>query len=205
MSDTADTDATTDKPPCKRGRAKGHPKTGGRKKGTPNKNRWSTVERINRLADPIGMLCKLANGERMPAASKPGERKKQWWFPTPEQQINAWNTLARKTVPDQKAIEYTGDTSVQITGIERIIVRPGSEAAGNLISGLDPERPAEAPADPPVVSEPAPLAAAPEISRPDPEPRTASDKLADKLDASDCQTPAAPTQMEQVVRRARRR
>ena len=97
------------------GRPPGHPRTGGRKKGQPNKDRAATVERIMREADPIGFLCKVARGDRMSAGAEPNAKKKKWWFPSGDQRISAAVTLARKVLPDQKAIESTGPQGEPIT------------------------------------------------------------------------------------------
>ena len=96
---------TPKRPP---GRPKGTPKTGGRQKGTCNKDRAATVEKIMREADPLLFLCKVCRGDRMEAAAKPGDKKRTWWVPTGDQRISAAQTLARKVMPDQKAIEHTG-------------------------------------------------------------------------------------------------
>ena len=92
------------------GRPKGLGKApgSGRQKGTPNKDRAATVERIMREADPIGFLCKVARGDRMAAAIEPGAKKKSWWFPTGDQQISAAQTLLRKCLPDMKSVELGG-------------------------------------------------------------------------------------------------
>ena len=50
----------------------GRPKTGGRAPGVPNRDRSVTIERIVKLADPIGALCRIANGEPMLQAPEPG-------------------------------------------------------------------------------------------------------------------------------------
>ena len=50
----------------------GQPKTGGRRKLTPNRDRTVTIERIVKLADPIGALCEIANGKPMKVAPEPG-------------------------------------------------------------------------------------------------------------------------------------
>ena len=119
----------TDKPNRKPGRPKGYPKSGGRAKGTPNKDRAATIERIMREADPLGFLCKVANGDRMSAATEVGASTKSWWVPTGDQRITAAQTLLRKTLPDLKATELTGDVLPTFTTIERRIVDPASNTA----------------------------------------------------------------------------
>ena len=98
------TDTTTKK----RGRPPGQPRTGGRKPGTPNKDRAATIERIMREADPIGFLCKVVRGDRMTDGPEPGSRKRSWWYPSGDQRITAAQTLAKKCLPDMKAVESTG-------------------------------------------------------------------------------------------------
>ena len=92
------------------GRPKGLGKVpgSGRKPGTPNKDRAATIEKIMRLADPLDFLCRVARGDRMSAAGEAGTKKKSWWVPTGDQQISAAQTLARKVLPDVKAVEYSG-------------------------------------------------------------------------------------------------
>ena len=101
---------TTDKPKRGPGRPKGLGKVpgSGRAKGTPNRDRSATIERIQKEADPILFLCKVCRGDRMEAAAAPGAKKRTHWFPTADQRITAAQTLARKIMPDQKAVENTG-------------------------------------------------------------------------------------------------
>ncbi len=101
---------TAEKPKRGPGRPKGLGKVpgSGRARGTPNKDRAATVERIMREADPLGFLAKVCRGDRMEAALEPGAKKKTWWFPTGDQRIVAAQTLARKVMPDMKAIEHAG-------------------------------------------------------------------------------------------------
>ncbi len=98
----------------KRKRGPGRPKGlgrvpgSGRKPGTPNRDRSATIARIQKEADPLGFLAKVCRGDRMEAALEPGAKKKTWWFPTGDQRIVAAQTLARKVMPDMKAIEHAG-------------------------------------------------------------------------------------------------
>ena len=102
--------AETATPKRKPGRPRGLGKVpgSGRKKGTCNKDRAATVERIQKEADPILFLCKVCRGDRMTAADETGAKKKSWWVPTGDQRISAAQTLARKIMPDMKAIEHAG-------------------------------------------------------------------------------------------------
>ena len=116
------TEATTQASKRKPGRPRGTPKTGGRKKGTPNSDRSATVERIQREADPIGFLCKVCNGDRMQAAPEPGAKKREWWYPTADQRITAGQSLAQKIMPNMKAVQHSGETIYR--QIETTIVDP---------------------------------------------------------------------------------
>jgi hypothetical protein len=80
----------------------------GRAKGTPNRDRTATIDKIMREADPLQYLCKVARGDRLEAGDGPDAKKKTWWFPTGDQRITAMLALARKVLPDVKAVEYGG-------------------------------------------------------------------------------------------------
>ena len=95
----------TETPKRKPGRPKGHPKTGGRRKGTPNRTRIEVLERINQEADPIGYLIRVARGLQLEAAVEVGATVKTKFYPTVDQQLDAAKILARKVLPDQKALE----------------------------------------------------------------------------------------------------
>ena len=91
---------------------------GGRRKGTPNKASAATRERIERDADPIGFLCRVANGEEIEAAPTKDAEEVVKVRPTLDQRLTAAQTLARKIQPDAKdtpisldlpAIEKTED------------------------------------------------------------------------------------------------
>ena len=69
----------------------------------------SEAERIAKEADPLGLLIKVANGVRFEAAAEPGDAKRTHVFPTLEQRIHAAQTLAKKVIPDMKAVAVTGE------------------------------------------------------------------------------------------------
>ena len=112
----------------KPGRPKGLPKTGGRKKGTPNRTRVQILERINEKADPIGFLILVSRGLQFEAATEAGAATKKKMYPTPDQRIDAAKILARKVLPDLKSTELTGDLGPPIARIERVIIEPGADA-----------------------------------------------------------------------------
>lgn len=102
--------APPDALPAKRGpgRPPGHPKTGGRKKGVPNRTTVETREYIAKRADPVEFLCRVALGLQIVAAPAPGSREKALLRPTLEQRLTAAQVLARKIIPDLKSQEITG-------------------------------------------------------------------------------------------------
>ena len=120
------TDSTSVEKPKKRppGRPKGlgRAPNSGRKRGTPNKDRAFTVARIEKEADPLGLLIKVCRGDRMTAGPEPGAKKKAWWFPSADQRLQAATVLARKVLPDLRAAETTVELNTTITRVESIIV-----------------------------------------------------------------------------------
>ena len=106
-----------EKPKRPPGRPPGHPKTGGRRKGVPNRTRAQTLERISQEADPIGFLIHIARGLQFEAAVEPGAATKQKMYPTHDQRLDAVRVLARKVVPDSKAVEMTGYPPLRETNL----------------------------------------------------------------------------------------
>lgn len=100
---------------------KGAPKTpgSGRKKGTPNKVTRALRERIEKEADPIGLLIDVVKGKRFKAAVAPGGGRKQAYvYPSIAQRKWAAHKLANKILPDVRAVELGdqegGDIVVRI-------------------------------------------------------------------------------------------
>ncbi len=91
------------------GRPPGYPRSGGRQPGTPNKRNMITREFIIREGAPIKLLCQVAKGTRIQAAAEPGAKSRKWVTPTLDQMINAATILAKKIVPDLKAVEHAGE------------------------------------------------------------------------------------------------
>ena len=88
---------------------KGRAKTGGRAKGAPNKVSAATRERIEKEADPIGFLVDVVNGEPIEVADQKDPSATTAVYPSYEQRQDAAKTLARKVLPDMKALEHSGD------------------------------------------------------------------------------------------------
>src|SRR3954447_23121742 len=79
------------------------PPNSGRQKGTPNRDRMLSIERICRQADPIGILCDIVSGKPIRAAPVPGA-KAELVHPTTADVLAALRILADKTMPDLKAV-----------------------------------------------------------------------------------------------------
>jgi hypothetical protein len=105
----------------------GRVKTGGRKKGTPNRNRTVTIERIIKLADPIGALCRIANGEPSKVAPEPG-KPAELMYPTMTDRLQALKVLAAKVLPDLKqvAVEDGGRMVSVVMQIGQKVTVPGA-------------------------------------------------------------------------------
>lgn len=93
-------------PKRKVGRPKGLPKTGGRRRGTPNKDRAATLEAIRTYSDPVGFLEKVCRGLLVECRDADGDQKSSILTrPSMEQRITAATILARKVLPDVKSVE----------------------------------------------------------------------------------------------------
>ncbi len=92
---------------------KGRAKTGGRVRGAPNKFSAATRERIEKEADPIGFLVNVVNGEPIEVADPTDLSATSTVYPSYEQRQDAAKTLARKVLPDMKAVEHSGELDVR--------------------------------------------------------------------------------------------
>ena len=96
----------TETPKRKPGRPKGLPKTGGRRRGTPNKDRAATLAEIRSYSDPVGFLEKVCRGLLVECRDADGNQKSSILTrPSMEQRITAATILAKKVLPDVKAVE----------------------------------------------------------------------------------------------------
>ena len=65
----------------------------------------------------------MCRGDRLEAAPEPGAKKRSFWYPTGDQRLTKAQTLARKVLPDMKAVELAGPAGEpMIARIERVIV-----------------------------------------------------------------------------------
>lgn len=89
------------------GRPPGLPKTGGRKKGIPNKSRAETVAAIVKHSDPIGFLEKVSLGLLVECRGSDSDDPKASVLtrPTMEQRMTATAILSKKVLPDCRALE----------------------------------------------------------------------------------------------------
>ncbi len=89
----------------------GRAKTGGRRRGTPNRVKSYTVARILELSDPITILARIANGEPFELAPEPG-KPPATVYPTMSDMLQAAIALARKVAPDLKAVKVEDSGNV---------------------------------------------------------------------------------------------
>ena len=92
--------------PRKRGRPKGLPKTGGRKKGQRN---WTHSEIRSALldrSDAIETLADVCAGRQLRVSGPTG--KPLWRFPTMGERLRALELILKKVVPDLQATELSG-------------------------------------------------------------------------------------------------
>lgn len=83
------------------GRPKGHPKTGGKKAGTPNLMSPEFRGWLMERARPFELLASICAGEEI--EDKDGKRK-----PTMQERMRAAETITRKLLPDLAATALTG-------------------------------------------------------------------------------------------------
>lgn len=97
------------------------PKTGGRKKGTPNKISAEFRKEIEK-ADPIGFLIKIMQGEEMEVGLKIGEAFTVIQTkPTLDQRVTAATKLVNKILPDLKNVEM--DAKVTLDPLSKLLKR----------------------------------------------------------------------------------
>lgn len=97
------------------GRPRGLPKTGGRKKGVPNRVTGDQRLRIAKIADPLGFLAAVVNGK--------GKRVEGMAI-TPEMRVAAALKLAEKLLPNAK--DPDGPTAPDVT-LDDLAARNGSD------------------------------------------------------------------------------
>ncbi len=109
------TETTAPEAPERAGRPRGSPKTGGRRKGVPNRTNAITRDFIIKEGAPIAFLCNVVKGRRFTSAKEPGDAKRVHVFPTMDQRLRAAEILARKVTPDLKSQELTGKDGGPVT------------------------------------------------------------------------------------------
>jgi len=78
-----------------------------RKNMTKARQELMTASRIALLADPIGFLCEVVNGNKVKGYD-PKIRRKGWVYPVFADQLAAAKILAAKVMPDLKSVEHSG-------------------------------------------------------------------------------------------------
>jgi hypothetical protein len=99
----------TSEPRARRGRPRGLPKTGGRRKGQPNFITKDMKEAIiASRGNPVAFLLRIIEGQRIRVGPLAGPAKPQFEYPTLADRIRAAMALAQKILPDMKATELSG-------------------------------------------------------------------------------------------------
>ena len=86
-----------DDKPKRVGRPPGRPKTGGRKKGTPNKISELGREYIIKKSSALPFLCDVAAGRKVTVASTDDPRKKVSIYPTVAMRLKAVSICGSRT------------------------------------------------------------------------------------------------------------
>ena len=105
------------------GRAKGTPKTGGRKKGTPNKSTPSVKE-------AIGLLLKMYSAPQDADEDNPEGMSlmlQDWLCLKPNERIAMAEKLMQYSVPKMQAVAISGDEEKPVT-IESMLRKQAAES-----------------------------------------------------------------------------
>jgi len=96
-------------PTKKHGRPKGLPKTGGRKKGVPNRTTAQIRDFIVNHADPFPLLARVVKGRKIKVPDPDDPSKTVRRIPSLEERIAAARVLAPKIAPDMRENTLKGD------------------------------------------------------------------------------------------------
>jgi hypothetical protein len=77
-------------------------RTGGRRKGSPNRNTAATRERLATMGDPLAFLVSIMHGEPVTGATEKDGTTAESMLPTVDQRLHAAKVLADKLVPNAK-------------------------------------------------------------------------------------------------------
>jgi hypothetical protein len=117
-------------PPARKGQPfqPGRKKTGGRRKGVPNRDRALTIARIMQMVDPIEGLARIARGEPMMLAPEPG-KPAALVYPTLADVRAALVALANKVMPDLKSVAVDGAAGTPVA----VVIRFGPDNADDRV------------------------------------------------------------------------
>lgn len=101
------------------------PKTGGRKKGTPNKKTQIIEEILESLdCSPITNLARIANGQKVMclayANKETGDFVEMEVMPTLDQIKDANKELAQYIYPKRKAVEHSGSIGMHEASLDAL-------------------------------------------------------------------------------------
>jgi hypothetical protein len=104
----------------------------GRPRGARNKKRAATIDLIEREADPVSAMISIANGKKLLAADKVGDRHAKWANPTLEMRIDAIKWLGERVSPRLKAVEIGVTRRIEDMSDDELRALLGPEGAAQL-------------------------------------------------------------------------
>jgi hypothetical protein len=116
------------------------PKRGpGRPAGSKNKDRVSSIERINREGDPLGFRLKALKRGYVMAAPTEGAKVREKIYLTADEMLRLAGALEDKILPRLRSIEVTGDGIGNTNTLINVMDSLDERTLKNLITVLQPQ------------------------------------------------------------------
>jgi hypothetical protein len=116
------------------------PKRGpGRPLGAKNKDRVSSIERINREGDPLGFRLKALKRGFVMAAPHEGAKVREKIYLTADEMLRLAGALEDKILPRLRSIEVTGTGIGNSNALISVMDSLGENQLKSLISALQPQ------------------------------------------------------------------
>jgi hypothetical protein len=116
------------------------PKRGpGRPLGAKNKDRVSSIERINREGDPLGFRLKALKRGYVMAAASEGSKVREKVYLTADELLRLSGALEDKILPRLRSIEVTGEGIGNSTTLIGVLDGLDERTLKNLVAVLQPQ------------------------------------------------------------------
>jgi hypothetical protein len=92
----------------------------GRPKGSKNRDRIATMERINSEGDPLGYRLRALRTGRIRAALTPDAKRREWVYLTAAELLDLARDLEGKVIPPLRALEVSGPDGTPIATLSLI-------------------------------------------------------------------------------------